>query len=52
MDVMYEKEKIELPLSLKQGDRLYVHSAGAYTASYASVAFNGFPPIQTVFLPQ
>jgi ornithine decarboxylase len=52
MDVMYEKEKIELPLSLTQGDRLYIHSAGAYTASYASVAFNGFPPIQTVFLPQ
>ncbi|AEV28950.1 diaminopimelate decarboxylase [Sphaerochaeta pleomorpha str. Grapes] len=50
MDVMYEKEKVELPLDLKQGDRLYIRSAGAYTASYASVAFNGFPPIQTFFL--
>lgn len=49
MDVMYEKEKVELPLALTQGDRLYILSAGAYTASYASTAFNGFPPIRTCF---
>jgi ornithine decarboxylase len=50
MDVMYEKEKVALPLDLCQGDRLYIQSAGAYTASYASIAFNGFPPLQTFFL--
>jgi ornithine decarboxylase len=46
MDVMYETHKYELPLSLQEGDRLYFLSAGAYTASYASVNFNGFPPIR------
>ena len=49
MDVMYEREKVDLPLALTQGDRLYILSAGAYTASYASTAFNGFPPIRTCF---
>jgi ornithine decarboxylase len=46
MDVMYETHKYELPLSLQEGDRLYFLSAGAYTTSYASVNFNGFPPIR------
>lgn len=50
MDIMYEDYKYRLPLDLKVGDRLYWLSAGAYTSSYASVEFNGFPPIQTYFL--
>ena len=29
------------------GDKIEILSAGAYTASYASVGFNGFPPIRT-----
>jgi len=32
-----------LPVTMAEGDRLYVASAGAYTLSYAS-SFNGFPP--------
>ena len=47
MDIMYEKEKYPLPVDLKAGDRIYFLAAGAYTASYASVCFNGFPPIKT-----
>lgn len=50
MDIMYEEYKYELPLELKSGDRLYFHSAGAYTSTYASVCFNGFPPIKTYTL--
>jgi len=50
MDIMYEDYKYRLPLDLKAGDRLYWLSAGAYTSSYASVEFNGFPPIQTYFV--
>ena len=46
MDIMYEKEKYPLPVNLKAGDRIYFLAAGAYTASYASVNFNGFPPIK------
>jgi ornithine decarboxylase len=44
---MYEKFKYQLPLSLQVGDRIRIHAAGAYTASYASVGFNGFAPLQT-----
>jgi ornithine decarboxylase len=38
-------------VDLKIGDRLYFLSAGAYTASYASVGFNGFRPIKTYIMP-
>lgn len=34
---------IHLPRDLTIGDRIYIHSAGAYTSSYAS-SFNGFGP--------
>lgn len=38
-----------LPVSMGEGDRLFVASAGAYTLSYAS-HFNGFPPPSTYFI--
>ena len=47
MDIMYEKFKYQLPINLKAGDRLYFLTTGAYTSSYASVEFNGFPPLKT-----
>jgi len=50
MDIMYEKARYQLPLNLVSGDHLYWLSAGAYTSSYASVEFNGFPPIKTYFI--
>ena len=50
MDVMYENTRYKLPITLKQGDRIYWLSTGAYTSTYASVAFNGFPPIQTYYM--
>jgi ornithine decarboxylase len=50
MDIMYEDCKYKLPLDLKIGDRLYWLSTGAYTASYASIEFNGFPPIKTYIM--
>jgi ornithine decarboxylase len=46
-DILYEKSHYELPLALAIGDPVDFLSAGAYTASYASVEFNGFPPIAT-----
>ncbi len=49
-DIMYENIKYRLPLSLKAGDKLYWLSTGAYTSTYASVEFNGFPPIKTYFM--
>jgi ornithine decarboxylase len=46
-DILYEKAEYRLPLDLKVGDKVELLSAGAYTASYASVGFNGFAPIKT-----
>ncbi len=40
-----------LPVTMAEGDRIYVGSAGAYTLSYAS-SFNGFPPPQAIVVPQ
>ena len=50
MDIMYEHFKYQLPLSLEIGNRIYWLSTGAYTASYSSVEFNGFPPLKTYYL--
>jgi ornithine decarboxylase len=47
MDVIYQRSNYQLPLELAVGDRIDFLSAGAYTASYASVEFNGFPPIRS-----
>lgn len=49
-DIMYEQYKYEMPLNLATGDRLYWFSTGAYTTSYSSVEFNGFPPLKSYFV--
>jgi ornithine decarboxylase len=46
-DVLYQRRVYRLPLDLRAGDHVDLLSAGAYTASYASVEFNGFPPLAT-----
>jgi ornithine decarboxylase len=46
-DVLYQRADYPLPLDLAIGDPVDFLSAGAYTASYASVEFNGFAPIRT-----
>jgi ornithine decarboxylase len=46
-DILYERTDYRLPLGLRIGDKVEILSAGAYTASYASVGFNGFSPIRT-----
>ena len=47
-DVLYEKRPMPLPLTLKAGDRVLIRNTGAYTSTYSSVCFNGFPPLQVV----
>lgn len=49
-DILYERVPYRLAADLREGDRLQIHSAGAYTFSYASVSFNGFGPLRTVVL--
>jgi ornithine decarboxylase len=46
-DVMYEKQPYALPISLEIGDKVLIEGTGAYTATYSSVAFNGFKPLRT-----
>ena len=46
-DILYEKTEYRLPLALEVGDKVEIQSTGAYTSSYASVGFNGFPPMRT-----
>ncbi len=46
VDVLYEKNPYPLPVSLAIGDKVLIEAAGAYTAAYSSVGFNGFPPLQ------
>jgi len=45
-DVLYEKSNYRLPVDLSIGDRLEIRATGAYTSTYASVAFNGFEPLR------
>ncbi len=49
-DVLYEKRPMQLPLGLKAGDRVIIRNCGAYTSSYSSVGFNGFPPLDVVVI--
>ncbi|WP_342305052.1 type III PLP-dependent enzyme [Methanolobus sp. ZRKC5] len=46
MDILYENHKYTFPNTLKEGEHLYIFTTGAYTQSYSSVAFNGFPPLK------
>jgi ornithine decarboxylase len=50
VDVLYGAGRVRLPSDLRAGDYVDVLAAGAYTASYSSVGFNGFPPLPTICL--
>ena len=45
VDVLYERTRYQLPLTLAEGDTVDILAAGAYTAAYASAGFNGFGPM-------
>ncbi len=46
VDVLYEKTPYPLPVSLAIGDKVLIDAAGAYTTTYSSVGFNGYPPLR------
>jgi ornithine decarboxylase len=46
VDVLYERTPYMLPITLAIGDKVLIEATGAYTASYSSVGFNGFPPLR------
>lgn len=45
-DIMYENFKYTLSDRLKEKDRVLIFTTGAYTYSYCSICFNGFPPLK------
>ena len=47
VDTLYEKADYQMPLDLEVGDKILILSAGAYTTTYSSVGFNGFPPLKS-----
>ncbi|SFR08904.1 ornithine decarboxylase [Poseidonocella sedimentorum] len=49
-DVLYEKRPVQLPLDLRAGDRVVIRNCGAYTTTYATIGFNGFPPLDVVVI--
>ena len=46
VDVLYQKNPYPLPVSLEIGDKVLIEAAGAYTTTYSSVGFNGYPPLR------
>ncbi|HSM20134.1 MAG TPA: type III PLP-dependent enzyme [Hyphomicrobiales bacterium] len=46
-DVLYEREPYLMPVSLEIGDEVLIEATGAYTQTYSSVGFNGFPPLKS-----
>lgn len=49
-DILYDKANYHLPLGLKVGDRVRLHSTGAYTTTYSAINFNGFDPLKAYFV--
>ena len=47
VDVLYEKQPYLLPVSLEIGSKVMIEGTGAYTTTYSSVGFNGFPPLKS-----
>jgi ornithine decarboxylase len=47
VDVLYENDPYLLPVSLEIGSKVLIEGTGAYTATYSSVGFNGFPPLKS-----
>lgn len=46
LDILYEDFRYRLDKDIKEGDKVYILTAGAYTASYSSIEFNGIPPLK------
>ena len=46
VDVLYQKTPYPLPVSLAIGDKILIEATGAYTTTYSSVGFNGYPPLR------
>jgi ornithine decarboxylase len=50
VDVLYDKANYQLPLDLEVGDKVQILATGAYTTTYCSVGFNGYPPLKEYYV--
>lgn len=50
MDILYEHHKYSFPHTMREGNRVYIFTTGAYTQSYCSICFNGFPPLKSYII--
>ena len=50
LDILYSDAGYALPLALEIGDKVTFLSAGAYTSTYASIGFNGYPPLDEYYI--
>ena len=41
---------VPFTLQVRDGDKVMIRNCGAYTSSYSSVGFNGFPPLDVIVL--
>jgi ornithine decarboxylase len=49
-DVLYETHKVLLSKNIQCGDKIIIDNVGAYTTTYSTVAFNGFPPLEVIVI--
>jgi ornithine decarboxylase len=49
-DVLYETNKVDMPVDLCNNDLVIIKNTGAYTTTYSTIAFNGFEPLKVVVL--
>lgn len=50
VDIMYEKNRVQLPHALTSGDRIELLTTGAYVTTYCSTGFNGFVPLNEHYI--
>lgn len=46
VDTLYERNPVNMPVTLRAGDKVWIHATGAYTSTYSSIGFNGFAPLE------
>ena len=49
-DILYETVDYQLPSTSTRAMRLYLQSVGAYSTTYSTIGFNGFPPLDVEVL--
>jgi ornithine decarboxylase len=49
-DIIYEKNLVYLPKDVSYDDVCIIHNCGAYTTTYSTNYFNGFPPLSVLHI--